>query len=474
MENRHITEMKEPHGHIKDHTVRLKFRAIPDIVSDLVASTRVTPKMKIAMIVLGALTVVGIVALIIKLVLFTGQQQSWGYVAATLAFTLSVSSMGPTLYIISFLARGYWARALGRISVLLTLCGVVATTLLIPLVIQLPPLLGEDGIRRRSVWFEAPSLSPHFWIIVAMLFLIVCGIALFYMTSLPDLVKMRDYGSGWRARLAGKLTRGWVGKSTQWRFMRAFNGSFAVMYLLSAALVHFLLTSDFDMALVPGWRDAIYPGYHILTSMQIGFAAITLIAFWARRNLGLGMYLTLDHFWSVGRLVFVASLGWFYAFFSGFIVFWYGRSGSDIAYVDLFIVGPFLWAFIIAIIFSFVIPWLTMLWNPVRRSFWGPVIASISVVIGIFFDRIRLFVPAWSVPGDQINDRYLMEIPGFVAPDVWDILIMTGSLAAIILIILGVTRVVPVISAWQILEYRLLVKPVKYLRTHGILVAKSD
>ena len=445
------------------------------IVSDLHAATTAGSKrIRNVMLGLGALAVVGFVALVVKLIVDWGDQASWGYVAAILSYVTGISTAGPIIYIVSLFGKGYWGRALSRLSLLFVLGGITAAILLIPLTTQLPSLLAEDGLRRRTIWFEAPALTPHFWAIAGLLAVLVAGIGLLYLTSLPDLVVMRSRASGWRATLARTLSRGWVGSDVQWRSLKALSGSLAVGYLLAVCFVNLSISSDFSMSLVPGWRDAIYPVYHTITSVQLGLAGVVVALFLVRRHMGLSQYIGADNFWLLSRFMFAATLGWFYLFFSGFIVFWYGRSGSDIGTLNLTVTGPFLWAFIATVVFAFVLPWWWLIWNPVRRSIKGPVIGAGFIMVGIFFDRLRLFVPAWSVPESDINDRFLTTIPAVAGPSVLDVLVMLGALASVVVFIYLGTRALPVISIWQLLEYRLLVRPVKYLRTHGVLIAKPD
>jgi hypothetical protein len=226
--------------------------------------------------------------------------------------------------------------------------------------------------------------------------------------------------------------------------------------------------------MVPGWQDAIFPMYHSMSSIQAG-VAVTIITAWAgRRYLGLQDYLRLDQFWSLGRLLFASSLLWVYFFFSAFIVFWYGRNFKDIAWVDMFIRGPMIWAFIPAMFMSFLVPWWWLVWNRVRTSVNGPAIGAVIVLFGLLLDRIRIYVSSWSVPPDQIHDKYLKTIPGTMWPDVFDYMIISGAIGASALVILLVFRIIPIVSVWQTQEYQLLSKPVKYIRGHGVLVAKPD
>jgi molybdopterin-containing oxidoreductase family membrane subunit len=182
----------------------------------------------------------------------------------------------------------------------------------------------------------------------------------------------------------------------------------------------------------------------------------------------------LDAFWSLGRLLFALTLLWIYFFYSSFIVFWYGRSENDIATLNLQIKGPMIYAFFGGMILLWFVPWWILIWNKVRRGTSAMVVGSFIILVGLLLDRIRTFVPAWSVPGDQIHQKWLKVIPDTYWPSVFDILIMAGGISLVALTVMLMTRVIPVLSVWQVQEFNLLSKPIKYVRGHATLVAKPD
>jgi molybdopterin-containing oxidoreductase family membrane subunit len=445
-----------------------------DVQAELVASASAgSGALTRWVIALSIGTVVGIAGLIIKYIQFSDDQTRWGYVAAITAFLLTFGGGAPLVAVAPVLAKANWVRPLTRISSAFALVGVVTIIMTIPLMLMLPPLV-VDGARRRSVWFESPDYTPHMFIILSMLTLLIAGLGLFYTNALPDFAAMRDHSTGRRQRFGKTMARGWVGTTVQWRTLRMRIGMFGTFYFLMLIYVNFLYSTDFDMSMVPGWRDAIYPMYHSMSSIQAGIAVTILAAWVGRKRLGLSNYLRLDQFWSLGRLLFASSLLWVYFFFSAFIVFWYGNTLADRAWIDLLIRGPLIWAFIPAMFMSFLVPWWWLVWNRVRTSVNGPAIGAVIVLFGLLLDRVRLYVSAWSVPPDQIHEKYLKVIPQTVWPDTFDYMIIAGALCAATLVMVGVFRLLPMVSVWQMQEYQLLSKPVKFIRGHGVLVAKPD
>ena len=95
-----------------------------------------------------------------------------------------------------------------------------------------------------------------------------------------------------------------------------------------------------------------------------------------------------------------------------------------------------------------------MIWNPVRRSTWGPPIIAVSVLIGTFLDRIRLYVGAWDVAGSsnivsQLEMK-MTEVPSKIpAPDVGDIFLIVGFIGGSILVFMFATRIIPAVNIWE-------------------------
>jgi len=461
-------------GHEAEHHA-LPAQVAPDVVArELVATTMgASGRFKAIAWTLGVLSIAGIVALVLKWLDQSDDSTRWGYVAALLSFLLSVAGGAPMVAMAPVLAKANWVRPVTRIAAMFSFASVVTIITLIPLVGILPPLVTE-GARRRTIWFEAPDYSPHIWSIVGLVLLLITGIGLFYSAAIPDFASMRDHSSGWRQRLGKRFARGWVGTDSQWRTLRMRIGMFGTFYFLILVFVNFLITTDFGQSLVPGWRDAIFPMYHSISSFQAGVAGIVIALWAARRYMHLEKYVHVDAFWSLGRLLFALTLLWVYFFYSSFIVFWYGRSATDISTLDLLIRGPMMYAFIAAIILIWFVPWWILIWNKVRRSVNGMAIGAAVILVGVLLDRIRIFVPAWSVPPDQIHQRWLEKIPDTIYPDVFDILIMAGGISLAVLIILLMTRVIPVLSVWQVQEFNLLSKPIKYVRGQATQIAKPD
>ena len=115
--------------------------------------------------------------------------------------------------------------------------------------------------------------------------------------------------------------------------------------------------------------------------------------------------------------------------------------------------------FLGAIGFSFALPLLLLMWNVLRRSIVGPTIVGVIVLIGGFFDRMRLYANSWSV--DQVGGHGLHHIPEINAPTISDLFVLVGMISSILFLYLLVSRVVGFVSLWETRQALLLrfVKP---------------
>jgi molybdopterin-containing oxidoreductase family membrane subunit len=357
--------------------------------------------------------------------------------------------------------------------------GLFNLLLFIPMLWILPPL--SDG--RRSLWFyfdggDVPSYSPHIWSTLAILGLVVIGVALLWMSALPDFAMVRDHApDGWKKRWATRLARGWIGSSAQWNMQKHRLGILGAFYFMMLIFVHFLISVDFLITLVPGWVDSLFPITHAANGLQAGVATV-LLTIWALYKFGgYKDYIAFDQIWALGKLLFALSLLWFWFWFSSFNIFWYGGKPEEQAIIELLMSGPYRWAFFGVFFFNFLFPMWTMMWNPLRRSTWGPPIIAASVLIGTFLDRIRLYVSAYSIDGignPAINKHVVVEIPETIYPSLADIFIMLGALGGMVFIFLMATRLIPIVNIWEQRELKLYEIHKTFHRTVVKVLGKPD
>src|SRR5581483_4819631 len=373
------------------------------------------------------LTLAGIAAVIALASGGPEPRAKWGYTAATLAFLLSTAQAAPLAALIPRLVKGFWATPLHRAADLFGLTGLVTAPLFIVLLFQLP-----DWTGRESMWSGWPR-APQLWDIVAVVVLALAGLALVYVICLPDVGPRRP-----RA--------GWRGGERQWTVLTSGLVLVAGFYAMLLVFVHLLLTADLSMSLVPKWQSPEIPPFHVIAAIQAGIATVLLVAGALRRFGRLGHYLDLDPFWGSAKLLLALAMLFFYFFWSEFLVDWYGRTDKELNHLEVLMFGPYVIPFAGSLLLQFFLPFALLIWNRVRVSITGPIVASALILAGNYLLQVWLFVPAWAVAGPVTEDLAAIPAPRWPGP--LDALVLAGGPAAAGLLVLLAMRFVPPIAIW--------------------------
>ncbi|MQG73358.1 MAG: hypothetical protein FI680_01155 [SAR202 cluster bacterium] len=404
----------------------------------------------------------------------------WAYLAAVFAFLLTTGLSAPLVAIAPRLARAHFSRPIARIAELWAAVGLVSLVIMVPLLLALPSASG-----RRSFWFTDlyregwPAGAPHIYVILAVVFLVINGLALLWVGAIPDLAVVRDRTN---SALHRKLALGWTGTATQWRKLRVWIGLLGAFYFMFLIFNHMVISFDLAQSLVPGYRDSIFPAFHALSGLQSALATTLVTMFIVRLCCGLKEYIGLDAFWGLAKLMMATSFLWAYFWWSGFIIFWYGRMPAEQNILYLYMVGPYKYFFLTTFTLNFLVPLLFFIWSPVRRSMLGPTLIASGILIGTFIDRLRIYTASYSVGLPGQKDYVGLDAPveefrralTMMKPDIADVLMLIGVIAAAILSYMIFTRIFPLISLWSTKE-GVLLQRVRPLAKMGLKVlAKPD
>ena len=108
-----------------------------------------------------------------------------------------------------------------------------------------------------------------------------------------------------------------------------------------------------------------------------------------------------------------------------------------------------------------------------RKSILGPTVAAVSILIGAFFDRIRIYVGSMSVK-DVTAHELELPLPAAILPELSDVLILVGGISGALLVYLLASKIIPVMSIWETKEGLLyqVVRPL--LRGKYMVLGKPD
>ncbi len=427
-------------------------------------------RFRTAALFLGLLFGVGLVAMAIRIAsggLDEENRSDWGYHAGTVAYIIITAQSAVLVSVALRMVKSHWRRPLSRVSELFAAVGLLNFLLYLPLIWVLP--VTDD---RRSLWFEWPGHSAHLWDTISMGLLVVNGLALLYFAALPDIATLRDQLGSEKNRLYSRLSLNWQGTKKQWKVLNMGVAILGGFYFLFLIFVHMMISVDFSMSLIPGWKDAIYPTYHALMGLQGGVAILVVTMFVLKKTGASGEYISVEHFWALSKHLLALSLLWFYFWWSGFYTYWYGRTPAEQSVLQLLMFETYRTPFLLSFVFSMALPFLTLVWNIVRKTIVGPTIAACFVLIGTMFSMIRIYVPAFSI--EDPSGHALHGLPAAQVPVMSDVLIAVGSIAGSVLVFMLAARILPITSIWEIKEGKMLQRIKPLLKTHVRIVGKPE
>lgn len=422
---------------------------LPKVINDSVKRvSAVGARFSMLEIVLAILTVIGIAALIMNAAVNgLSDLAPWGYTAIAANYVLSSFLAAPILAVLLRLTRSDWRRPLSRLAEVQAAAGIVVIIFYIPLLAVIP---SSEG--RVTWWSNWPWGTPWFFNLVMLLLLVGTGYALIWMSARPDFTTARNYVAEGSAHHEwyGRLAVGWVGTLKQWTIQRIGVSLLGALYLILYVWMVSLLYTDFGIALLPSWRSAVFPGFAVMSSLQAGLAMTIIAMYVMRRWGGLEEYITWDYFWAISKLLLTTSLLWFYLWFSEFMIFWYGRLPGQVNVIETVMTGVYLVPMVLTFSLNFALPLLILMWNKVRKTINGPTIVAGLVLIGLFFDRLRIFGAAFGTKDPYAHELEEELIPDFLTPGIYDVLIVVGCFSAAIFCVLMAARFVPIPSIWEV------------------------
>ena len=145
--------------------------------SSLVSTTKeeMGGKFKIVFGIFAALSIMGILSLLIKIIQGFDDKSSWGYYSAIVSLLFGVFGTAPMVAIAPMIAKADWHRPIARIANMFTAAGLSSVIMVFPLIFALPPLV-VGGYRRRSIWFDANIYTPHVFFGLAVVGLFLIGL----------------------------------------------------------------------------------------------------------------------------------------------------------------------------------------------------------------------------------------------------------------------------------------------------------
>ena len=366
------------------------------------------------------------------------QPVSWGFYVTNFVFFIGISHAGTLISAILRLSRAEWRRPITRMAEVIT-CMVIfvgAGQILVD--------LGRPD-RMMNVLRHGRYQSPLLWDATSISAYLTASLTYLYLPMIPDIAILRDR-LGKRKLLYSVLALGWTGSEYQQRVLNRAIAIMAVLVIPIAISVHSVVSFVFSMTLQPAWHSTIFGPYFVVGAIFSGIAGLIVTMIIFRKAYGLQYYLKPIHFRYLGQLLLIMALLWFYFTFAEYLTGYYGAEPEELKVFWSKFSGPF-WPFFWSMVLcNFVIPLLCL--TSLRQHTVGKVlIASLSIIIGMWLERFIIVVPTLSFPRLPFPE-------GVYAPTWVEWGETGGSLGLFALFYLLFTKFFPIISIWEIREGR--------------------
>ncbi len=464
------------HGH---HAGMWVFPRREAVTSDVAGKTFSMPSgYKLALGIALILTALGVVGFIARAGADGFDSPGpWGYYAAIFSFVFMVTGAAPLVAAAFRFTKSHWRRPLSRVAEMFALVGVVNVVLFIPLLMVMPPIYnaaaeGTDLSVRRTIWFEVPYGAPYAWDFLCFVGLALCSLAILWLSATPDMAQARVTATGFRRALYGGLAGWWYGTKRQWNQHRAGLALLGAFYFMFLIFVQFVFITEFAMSMVPFWKDSVLPPMFTVMSFQTSLGLILIVMFIMRKWGGYEGYLGKAPFWSASKILLGLTLLWTYHLFAFFITYWYGRLEVEQNILKYVFVQPYLVMFLGNMLFSFLIPFLMLIWNPLRRSAWGAPLAGLAALVGGLLFNLRTFAAAFNTGNHY--EFALSSVPAAVWPDMWDVFMVLGGLGIVALVFLVGAKLLPLMSIWEVKEGTLYQRMDRLMKGEYLVLAKPE
>ncbi|WP_437901571.1 NrfD/PsrC family molybdoenzyme membrane anchor subunit [Sorangium sp. So ce124] len=370
----------------------------------------------------------------------------WAFGIINFVWWIGIGHAGTFISAILLLLEQRWRTSINRFSEAMTLFAVIQAGIY--------PLmhLGRPWFAYWLVPYPATlRLWPQFksalpWDAAAVFTYFTVSLVFWYVGLIPDFAALRDRAPNRLRRIVyGVLSLGWRGSAVTYRHYRLLYGLLAGLATPLVLSVHSIVSTDFAMALVPGWHSTIFPPFFVAGAIFSGFAMVLTLLIPARRIFHLENVVTQRHIDNLSKMALVTGWIVIYSYVIELFVAWYSGEATEI--YQFFVArpaGPNAAVFWVQMICNVLVTQL--LWFPrVRKNMILLWIISILLNVGMWSERFVIIV--MGLQRDFIPSAWHAYHPTYV-----DISMFIGTICFFLLLILIFLRLFPFIPVTEVKE----------------------
>lgn len=370
---------------------------------------------------------------------------SWGIYISNFVFFVATSLIGMLISSVLGLMNVKWVKPLARIAELVAVAFAMVAGLIIITDMGRPD-------RLLNVFMHGRVQSPIVWDIAVVVTYVAISVLLLYIPMLPDIALCRDKLKNvpkWQQKMYKILALGWSGKAKQFKIMHNYTRILLVLIIPIALSIHTVTSWLFAMTLRSGWDSPIFGPYFVSGAFVAGCAAVIIAMYFFQKSYQLKDYITTDHFDRMGKLLVLVALVYVYFNINEIIVPGYKANTADAKHVHEMLYGHESLMFWLVQLGGLVIPFLLILFKPMRKPL-PLTIISIVVLAGAWFKRVLIVVPTQLAPYFPIQNE--PEHWTTYSPTVPEIAITVASFILVLLIMTVLAKLFPIIPIWEVKE----------------------
>lgn len=373
----------------------------------------------------------------------------WGGYIVTFVFWIGVAHAGALISALLRLTGAEWKGAVTRVAEVITLFTLPAAGAF--------PLIHIGRNEYFYYLIPVPNtryLWPNFksmimWDFFAISTYLTGSVLFLYVTMVPDLGIARPRMTGWKRWLYTFLSWGWRGTTEEWLRVKEAAALYSVIILPVVISVHTIVSWDFAMQKVPAWHSDVFGPLFFVGALFSGMAAVlTVLTLLYVIYKPYRKLITPIHYDMMGRVWLVLGLAWAYLFFNDFLPSYYSFKAEKMDYLYYMGLGPYAhWTWLM-VFCNFLAPLFCLAFREFRQSMWPMFVLSILVNIGMYLERVVLFIPGMQVYNGLVRNVFVYT------PSATELTIIAGTFAWVIFGYTIFCRIFPILPVWEIAETR--------------------
>ena len=374
-----------------------------------------------------------------------GDYVSWGMYISNFVFFVATSLIGMLITSVLGLSGVKWSAPLARIAEIIALAFAAVAGLVI---------ISDMGRPERliNVFLYGRIQSPILWDVTVVTVYVAISTLLLYLPLIPDMkfcYEKVDNTPKYLKNIYKILSLNWIGSEEQKKILNRSILILSILIIPVALAIHTVTSWLFASTSRTGWDSSIFGPYFVSGAFVSGTAAVIIAMYIYRNSYKLKEYITEFHFDKMGKLLVLVSLVYLYFNINEYMVPAYKMQKYDSMHLHDLFTGSHALLFWSVQLFGLILPILLLLIKKMREPL-PMFIIALFVILGAWFKRYIIVVPTMEHPFLPIQN-VPMNFKVY-SPTLIESLITLAPIILVLIIITGISKLVPIIPVEETLE----------------------